>query len=298
MSLPAPAVDQPFCTVSALESGRLIVSEYIFITDPTPDYKVTMPSLSFLIQHSTRPEKFLFDMGIRADTENYPPKVQTLMASPAATFEISPESDCISSLAKGGLKPDDIDFVCLSHIHCDHTGNPSAFSKSTFIAGEGSRSLIERGYPLDPESEFATETLPPQRTRYLDLEGLEGIGPFHHALDFYGDGSLYIIDSSGHLPGHINILARTSSDGAWIFLGGDSVHHHKIWTGESKMRIGIPGNPTYCLHRNLEEAEKHVSYIREVSKDPRVKVIFAHDIPWYKENRDGPAFWPGQIPSL
>lgn len=37
--------------------------------------------------------------------------------------------------------------------------------------------------------------------------------------------------------------------------------------------------------------------IRELTEMPRVKVILAHDDPWYKENKGGTAFWPGKIPS-
>lgn len=56
------------------------------------------------------------------------------------------------------------------------------------------------------------------------------IGPYPRAMDIFGDGSMYIIDASGHVDGHINILARTSPDGAWILLGADSAHHPDLIT--------------------------------------------------------------------
>jgi glyoxylase-like metal-dependent hydrolase (beta-lactamase superfamily II) len=51
------------------------------------------------------------------------------------------------------------------------------------------------------------------------------IGKFP-ALDFFGDGSFYLLDAPGHDWGHINGLVRTTSNpDTFIFLGGDSVHH-------------------------------------------------------------------------
>lgn len=51
------------------------------------------------------------------------------------------------------------------------------------------------------------------------------IGPFA-AYDFFGDGSLYLLDTPGHAVGHISGLVRTTTNpDTFIFLGGDLVHH-------------------------------------------------------------------------
>ena len=45
-------------------------------------------------------------------------------------------------------------------------------------------------------------------------------------MDFFGDGSFYIIDSPGHTIGHISALARTTTNpDTFIFMGGDLCHH-------------------------------------------------------------------------
>lgn len=299
MTLPIPATNQAYCTVSALEGGQMTAPEDLFITNPVPDFSksITLPSLCFLIQHSTNGHKFLFDLGIRRDMENYPPAVQkTIFKAPSVLVDAS--QDCISSLAKGDTKPDDIDYVCISHIHWDHTGDSSVFTKSTFIANEACRPLLSQGYPTVPDATHSTDIYPTHRTRYLDLTDSPAIGPFPHALDFYGDGSLYIVDSPGHLPGHVNVLTRTSSDGAWIYLAADSAHHWKIITGESSIKVGTPWNPTFCLHVDKKRAEEHIDRIRELLKIPRVRVMIAHELAWYVENKGGSAFWPGKIFSL
>lgn len=298
MALPPPVPNQAFCTVSALEGGSITAAEELFITDAIPGHRMTMPVLCFLVQRSQKPHKLLFDLGIRSDWDAYPPKVQEMLTGPDPMFSIDSSEDCIKSLAKGGLTPADIDFVCISHCHWDHAGCTHAFAQSTFLVGDDCHTLFTDSYPENPDAMYPSDLLPSDRTRYLQVAEWDAIGPFPRAFDFYGDGSVYIVDSPGHLAGHVNLLVRTSADGAWIYLAADSAHHWKILTGESQIRVGIPGNPHLCMHHNKAVAEEHIGHIRELWKMPRVRVVLAHDVPWYAENKGGSAFWPGMIPSL
>jgi glyoxylase-like metal-dependent hydrolase (beta-lactamase superfamily II) len=51
------------------------------------------------------------------------------------------------------------------------------------------------------------------------------LGKFR-AVDFFGDGSFYLLDTPGHAVGHLSGLARTTSDpDTFIFMGGDICHH-------------------------------------------------------------------------
>lgn len=43
------------------------------------------------------------------------------------------------------------------------------------------------------------------------------------AVDYFGDGSFYLLDSPGHAIGHMCALARTTPD-TFIFMGGDICH--------------------------------------------------------------------------
>ena len=46
------------------------------------------------------------------------------------------------------------------------------------------------------------------------------------AIDFFGDGSFFFLDAPGHAVGHINALARTSTQpDTFLYMGGDSYHH-------------------------------------------------------------------------
>ena len=55
------------------------------------------------------------------------------------------------------------------------------------------------------------------------------IGNFQ-AIDYFKDGSFYLLDAPGHAIGHICGLARvTSSPDSYIFMGGDAAHHGGEW---------------------------------------------------------------------
>ncbi|KAI5294476.1 hypothetical protein KEM52_003932 [Ascosphaera acerosa] len=64
----------------------------------------------------------------------------------------------------------------------------------------------------------------------LDFTGPDSfkIGQFP-AIDYFGDGSFYLLDAPGHAPGHICGLVRTktsSEDGdTFIMLAADAIHH-------------------------------------------------------------------------
>ncbi|KAG5637087.1 hypothetical protein H0H81_005820 [Sphagnurus paluster] len=290
MSLPSPVVDQAYCNISALEAENIGLPLKVYIDTPA-NQVLLAPSLSFLIQHVKRPEKLVFDLVIRRDWLNLPP--QAIAIDYENNFDLRVQQDIVDSLAKGGLEPTDINTVCLSHCHFDHVGDHKLFPTGTFMVGAAAAELFEPGYPTNPTSSFSSDLLPHDRTLYLKSDGWKPIGPFPHGLDFYGDGSLYIVDSLGHHPGHLNILARTSSDGVWLLLAGDSAHHWSILTGESEIATAHG-----CAHVDKEAAERHIARIQDLMKQPRVRILLAHDDPWYKENKEGSSFFPGKIASL
>ncbi|KAI0644568.1 beta-lactamase-like protein [Trametes meyenii] len=296
MSLPPPSNQQAYITVSALDAGSVDSPLAWVLEGAKDDERVVVPALAFLLRHTTRGDKFLFDLGIPADWNNLPPTVVQHVVDHLG-FRISVEQDSVAALAKGGVQPTDITHVCYSHLHFDHIGDPKPYTNATFLVGEKARALVADGFPKNPNAPLAADLLPEGRTAFLDPADWPPLGPFAHALDFYGDGSLYVVDAGpGHFPGHLNVLARTSADGGWVYLAGDSAHHWALITGEGRIaRTAHLG----CAHIDVAAAEDHIARIRTLMREnPRVRVVLAHDVPWYEKNRGGDAFWPGAIESL
>ncbi|KAI0697724.1 Metallo-hydrolase/oxidoreductase [Cerioporus squamosus] len=274
--LPAHKPDQAYCLLSALEAGFVDVPLDYMIDVAQPGERANLPALAFLLRHSKTNDTLVFDLGVPKDWQN--------RLAPAYLERIKHMTFGVSH-------------VCLSHIHFDHIGDAAPYTNATFLVGAHARSHVEHGYPEDEKSLYRADLVPLDRTRFLDPADWPALGPFPHALDFFGDGSVYVVDAGdGHCPGHLNLLARTSPDGGWVYLAGDSAHDWRLITGEAK----IPTHAVFgCAHRDKEAAAVHIGRIRKlVETYPRVRVLLAHDVPWYAINKGGPGFWPGTVDSL
>jgi hypothetical protein len=50
-----------------------------------------------------------------------------------------------------------------------------------------------------------------------------------------------------------------------------------------------------CIHVNKELALENIRRIRGLLSNSKVQVLIAHDVPWYKEDKGGPVFYPGEM---
>lgn len=86
----------------------------------------------------------------------------------------------------------------LSHHHYDHTGDPSTFPHSTdLIVGPGFKEEFTPGYPSNPESPIKDSDWEGRTLREVNfVDSSLRLGRFR-ALDWFGDGSFYLLDSPG-----------------------------------------------------------------------------------------------------
>jgi N-acyl homoserine lactone hydrolase len=114
-----------------------------------------------------------------------------------------------SELEQLGLKPSDIKYVAVSHTHPDHIGNISMFPQSTLLV---QKAEYEWPWPF-------ARALQPGPSAVNKLEG-------DH--DVFSDGSVMLIATPGHTPGHQSLLIKLPKTGA-ILLSGDAVHFKDNW---------------------------------------------------------------------
>lgn len=196
----------------------------------TPSYKglgyLDCPAFSFLIEHTASGRKFLFDLGVRKDWENLPAAIVKRIKDGGWTVTI--EKGVADILQEGGVAAKDIEAIFWSHHHWDHTGDPSTFPNSTdLIVGPGFKDSFVPGFPQNPEAPISQSAYEGRNFREISFaESKLVLGRFN-AVDFFSDGSFYLLDTPGHAIGHMCGLARTtaSPEATFIFLGGDCAHH-------------------------------------------------------------------------
>lgn len=129
--------------------------------------------------------------------------------------------DAAEILNTGPHSAGSISAIVLSHLHFDHIGDCHKFPHASVIVGPGSRAATMPGYPSDIESPFLGSVLdhPGFREFSLVSDKWVPVGPFPRAYDYFGDGSFYILDTPGHMQGHLSGLAQTGPQ-EWVFMGG------------------------------------------------------------------------------
>jgi glyoxylase-like metal-dependent hydrolase (beta-lactamase superfamily II) len=183
---------------------------------------IKVPSYSFLITHPSG-RRIVFDLGIRKDFENGPTGLVQRIKKRG--YVVDTEKDVVDVLRENGVDPESVEAVVWSHYHFDHTGNPATFPKGTaLIVGPGVKERFPVAWPTDPDAPVDEGAWAGRDRREISFEdsGLR-VGWFR-AEDYFGDGSFYLLDTPGHLLGHMCGLARTTRD-SFILMGGDACHH-------------------------------------------------------------------------
>lgn len=185
------------------------------------------PSYSFLIEHKQLNRNVIFDLGLRKDWKNLPPSVVGSVDN--LGFSLRVDKDVRSILEDNGYDASSkkIEAVIWSHAHFDHVGDMSRFDPGTsLIVGPGSKKQLLPGYPADNESSVLASDFKNREVKEVSFaDSTLKIGQLQ-AVDFFGDGSLYLLDAPGHMVGHLCALARvTCQPDSFLLLAGDSVHH-------------------------------------------------------------------------
>ena len=114
-----------------------------------------------------------------------------------------------SQLESLGVKLDDIIYVAMSHSHGDHIGNVKTFAKSKILMQKTEYESIANATPKPLADDHQVEILSGDR-------------------DVFGDGSVTIVSTPGHTPGHQSLLVKLPKTGALV-LTGDLVHFQYMW---------------------------------------------------------------------
>ncbi|KAJ5602251.1 hypothetical protein N7510_011785 [Penicillium lagena] len=166
------------------------------------------------------------------------------------------------------------------------------------------------GFPVNAASPMLQQDFEDREVLELDFTSTGiNIGRFA-AYDYFDDGSFYILDTPGHMVGHIYGFARTSvSPSTFILMGGDAAHHAGEFRPSEYLPVSqniypFPATESCCscfpsdlflsLHpyrsrtkpfysltpdfnHNLELANWTIAGLQELDSLNNVWVIIAHD---------------------
>lgn len=173
----------------------------------------------------------------------------------------------LQNLAAAGVTPEQIDYVLCTHLHCDHVG-------------WNTRLIDGRWVPTFPRARYLLARQEWEYWRVNELRALYTTDPYYEdsilpqiesgqtdfvAMDHVIDDWVWLEDSSGHTPGHVNVRVRSGDKN--VVMCGDIVH--------TALQIAEPDlNSCFCIEP--EKARRRRKEFLEQHADGPVLVMPAH----------------------
>lgn len=161
-----------------------------------------------------------------------------------------------SQLSEIGVAPDQIKYLAFSHTHADHVGNANLFTAATLYIQEA-----EYDAAFGPEpARFGFAPATYDKLRASPVVKLRG------DFDVFGDGSVRILSTPGHTPGHQSLLVRLPKTGA-VVLSGDLAHFE-----ENFVNRRVPG-----FNFDVEQSRRSMDKVDAIVKAEHAQLWINHD---------------------
>ena len=162
----------------------------------------------------------------------------------------------VSQLAEIGVTPAQVNVLAFSHSHGDHVGNANLFTAATLFIQKA-----EYDAAFGPDAAkfgFVPATYDALRSsKVVKLEG---------DADIFGDGSVRILSTPGHTPGHQSLLVRLPKTGA-VVLSGDIAHFQENFTERR-----APG-----FNYDKEQSLRSMAKVAQLMQDENAQLWINHD---------------------
>lgn len=249
------SADRQFPTLQIFDCGAMEFSDIGSFSDTGEfdgwEWRVVVPC--YLIRH---PEGLLiWDVGVSsamvASSDNSTGGILSMI-----------NQTLVDGLAKSSVVASDIDFIAMSHMHPDHTGNANMFAgTAAWLTSEVQFDFAFRddaaamGFDQDTYDELRNGPL-----KFVDDDH-----------DVFGDETVRILSAPGHTPGHQVLFVDLNQHGP-IILSGDL---HITREGREKRLV-----PTFNFDRDITLAS--IDRIEAFLVEHDAKLIIQHSIADYE----------------
>lgn len=239
--LPVSAQTPPEVTLTRLDCGTDATPRDIARFSDTfayPDMKRPFTFSCYLIKHGN--EYMVWDTGFVPGSNPNAPRISLT-----------------EQLAQLKLTPDQVKYVGISHYHADHTSQLPSLPGSLLLIGKGDWEAVNAPKPA-PGVNAAAFT-----------HWISGAGKFEIVTqdkDVFGDGTVVMLNTPGHTPGHHSLMVSLKEKGK-VLLTGDLAHFHENYDSN-----GVPS-----FNTDRAESLASLDRFKKIVANLKATVIIQHD---------------------
>jgi glyoxylase-like metal-dependent hydrolase (beta-lactamase superfamily II) len=203
------------------------------------DVKMTFTFSCYLIKHGN--DYMVWDTGFAPGSNPNAPKV-----------------GIVDRLKELNVTPAQVKYVGVSHFHGDHTGQLSPFTTATLLIGKGDWDGAAATPPMQGANAAGFKTWIDEKRK---------VEPLTADKDVFGDGSVMVLRTPGHTPGHSSLLVRLKDMGPVVLIG-DAAHFRENYETN--------GVPSFNFDRAATIAS--MERIKQIGANLKATVIIQHDM--------------------
>jgi N-acyl homoserine lactone hydrolase len=239
----------------AIDCGSLTFKDMSMFSD-TGHYdgkkNGSMVDPCFLLQHPAG--FFLWDTGLGDALVGHDPPVNE------AGVGLHVQKTLVGQLAQIGVRPADIKVLAFSHFHVDHTGNANLFTAATWLINEEELKWA-LGKPTPPV------VIPESFNAYKNVQTRMINGDY----DVFGDGTIRILRTPGHTPGHQVLLVKLAHTGP-VLLSGDLYH-----LASDRPRAADRAGQVMSVNVDRAQTLASMNRVESILKNTASRLVIQHD---------------------
>ena len=189
----------------------------------------------------------------------------------AVRERVEPEQEVGPQLQWLGIRPSDVRWVVMTHLHTDHAGglhhfpdNEILVSRAELESAAGLRGRL-RGYVNNPWPEWFAPNL-------VDLPPVR-LGPFPASLPLTDAGDVTLVPVPGHTPGQLAVIVE--DDDHSVFLAGDSSYTEDAMLRGAVDGVGADEDAERLTHERVRAYAETTPTVYLPAHDPETAVRLA-----------------------
>lgn len=229
-----------------LDCGRIEVGDVDYFSDSFayPGISKTLTDSCYLIRNGE--QYLLWDTGMPREFKTKP------LQEGGDTSSL--DTLLVDQLEVIDVKPSEITFIGVSHYHYDHTGQAEDFEAATLLIDKKDWEVVKSREDLSIR--FASWVSGNRKSELLTWD-----------KDVFGDGSVIILRTPGHTPGHRSLLVNLKDHGP-VLLSGDAAHFRENWSDRVV--------PSFNTSRS--ESLASMERLQDISNRLGATLIIQHDL--------------------